>query len=83
VNSRPRFALIARTGGSAAHSCRPCCRRGADCLFVAATSAEAAQGKGDYFVIGEIISKPDAAVKLRELILPFAEKSRQELGCKW
>jgi quinol monooxygenase YgiN len=51
-------------------------------FLAAATSAEAAQGQGDYFVIAEIVSKPDKADTLRALMVPFAEKARQEPGCK-
>jgi quinol monooxygenase YgiN len=49
---------------------------------LAASSAQAAQGQGDYFVIAEIVSKPDKADVLRGLMVPFAEKARQEPGCK-
>jgi quinol monooxygenase YgiN len=56
---------------------------GALTAFIAsATSTEAAQGQGDYFVIAEIVSKPDKADALRELMVPFAEKARKEPGCK-
>ncbi len=51
-------------------------------VLTAATSAEAADGQGDYFVIAEIVSKPDKADTLRSLMVPFAELSRKEPGCK-
>ncbi len=44
-------------------------------------SAQAA-GPGDYFVIAEIVAKPGSADVLRALLVPFAEKSRTEPGCK-
>src|SRR5882672_555364 len=39
-------------------------------------------GPGDYFVIAEIVAKPGSADALRALLVPFAEKSRTEPGCK-
>ncbi len=51
-------------------------------FLAAATSAEAADGQGDYFVIAEIVSKPEKADTLRSLMVPFAELSRKEPGCK-
>ena len=51
-------------------------------VLAAATSAAAADGQGDYFVIAEVVSKPDKADALRSLMVPFAELSRKEPGCK-
>jgi quinol monooxygenase YgiN len=48
---------------------------------LAIPSAQAA-GPGDYFVIAEIVAKPGSADALRALLVPFAEKSRTEPGCK-
>jgi quinol monooxygenase YgiN len=48
---------------------------------LAASSAKAA-GSGDYYVIAEIVAKPGSADALRALLFPFAEKSRNEWGCK-
>ena len=48
---------------------------------LAASSAKAA-GSGDYYVIAEIVAKPGSADALRALLIPFAEKSRNEPGCK-
>ena len=48
---------------------------------LAASSTEAA-GPGDYYVIAEIVAKPGSADALRALLVPFAEKSRNEPGCK-
>ena len=41
-----------------------------------------AAGSGDYYVIAEIVAKPGSADALRALLVPFAEKSRKEPGCK-
>jgi quinol monooxygenase YgiN len=50
---------------------------------LAASSAKAkAKGSGDYYVIAEIVAKPGSADALRALLVPFAEKSRNEPGCK-
>jgi quinol monooxygenase YgiN len=48
---------------------------------LAASSAEAAPQAG-YFVIAEVIAKPEKADELRSLLVPFAEKSRTEPGCQ-
>jgi quinol monooxygenase YgiN len=46
-----------------------------------AWSAEAA-GQAGYFVIAEVVAKPEKADELRALLVPFAEKSRTEPGCQ-
>jgi quinol monooxygenase YgiN len=48
---------------------------------LAASSAEAA-GQPGYFVIAEVVAKPEKADELRALLVPFAEKSRTEPGCQ-
>jgi quinol monooxygenase YgiN len=49
---------------------------------VLAASSAKATGSGDYYVIAEIVAKPGSADALRALLVPFAEKSRDEPGCK-
>jgi quinol monooxygenase YgiN len=49
---------------------------------VLAASSAKATGSGDYYVIAEIVAKPGNADALRALLVPFAEKSRNEPGCK-
>jgi quinol monooxygenase YgiN len=48
---------------------------------LAAWSAEAA-GQAGYFVIAEVVAKPEKADELRALLVPFAEKSQTEPGCQ-
>src|SRR5882757_5761971 len=48
-------------------------------FLAAATSANAADK--EYFVIAEIVSKPEKADTLRDLMTPFAALSRKEPGC--
>ena len=43
------------------------------------TAAQAADGK--FYVIAELVSKPDKADALRELLIPFTAGSRKEPGC--
>ena len=51
--------------------------------LVAWGGAHAAAAKGgEFYVIAEIVSKPDAADALRALLVPFAAKSRKEPGCR-
>jgi quinol monooxygenase YgiN len=49
---------------------------------VLTVSSAKAAGSGDYHVIAEIVAKPGSADALRALLVPFAEKSRNEPGCK-
>ena len=50
---------------------------------VAAFWADAAAAAGgDYYVIAEIVSKPDQADALRDLLVPFVAGARKEPGCK-
>lgn len=51
-------------------------------LAAVLTTSSAEAAAGDYFVIAEIVSKPDKADTLRSLMVPFAELSRKEPGCK-
>ena len=46
----------------------------------AATAAEAA-ANGNYYVIAELVSKPDQAEALRNLMVPFVAGARKEPGC--
>src|SRR5262245_24250027 len=46
-----------------------------------ASSAEAAGDNSGYFVIAEIVSPKEKADQLRELLVPFSEKSAKEPGC--
>jgi quinol monooxygenase YgiN len=55
---------------------------GALTAAVLAVPSGQAAGPGDYFVIAEIVAKPGSADALRALLVPFAEKSRTEPGCK-
>ena len=48
---------------------------------VAISSAKAASS-GVYYVVAEIVAKPGSADALRTLLVSFAEKSRNEPGCK-
>jgi quinol monooxygenase YgiN len=45
-------------------------------------STAAAAGQEGYFVIAELVAKPESADALRALMVPFAEKSRTEPGCQ-
>ncbi len=47
-------------------------------LFSGAHAAEAA---GPITIIAELVSKPDRADALRDIMVPFAEGSRHEPGC--
>ena len=49
---------------------------------VLTVSSTKAAGSGGYYVIAEIVAKPGSADALRALLVPFAEKSRNEPGCK-
>ena len=46
-----------------------------------ASFAEAAGDNSGYFVIAEIVSPKEKADQLRELLVPFSEKSAKEPGC--
>ena len=47
------------------------------------TSAAGAAGSGGgYYVIAEVVAKPGRADALRDLLVPFAKKSRREPGCQ-
>lgn len=49
---------------------------------VAAFAASAAAAvNGNTYVIAEIVSKPDKADALREILVPFAAGARKEPGC--
>jgi quinol monooxygenase YgiN len=48
---------------------------------VFATTSALAAGQSGYFVIAELVAKPDKADELRALLVPFAEKSAKEPGC--
>ena len=45
-------------------------------------SAAATAADGSLYVIAELVSKPDQADALRNLLVPFAEGARKEPGCK-
>ena len=49
---------------------------------LAASQAIAADGSGRLVVIAELISRPDRADALRDLLVPFAEGSLHEPGCE-
>ena len=44
------------------------------------TSAEAA-ANGNYYVIAELVSKPDQADAMRAILVPFVAGARKEPGC--
>jgi len=46
----------------------------------ASVAAEAA-ANGNYYVIAELVSKPDQADALRAILVPFVEGARKEPGC--
>jgi quinol monooxygenase YgiN len=48
---------------------------------VMAASSAIAAGQSGYFVIAELVSKPDKADDLRALMVPFAEGATKEPGC--
>ena len=45
-------------------------------------TARAADGAETLVVVAELVSKPDRADALRDLLVPFAEGSRHEPGCQ-
>ncbi len=52
-------------------------------LVIAATScASAADAPGTFVVIAELVSKPDRADALRDVLVPFVEGARKEPGCQ-
>src|SRR6202140_5565794 len=51
-------------------------------LLTSVLAASSAAAAGNYHVIGEIVAKPGSADALRALLVPFAEKWRNEPGCK-
>jgi quinol monooxygenase YgiN len=44
--------------------------------------AEAAEGGDKLIVIAELVSKPDRADDLRNIMVPFVEGARKEPGCE-
>jgi quinol monooxygenase YgiN len=46
-----------------------------------ASSAAKAAANGNYYVIAELVSKPDQADALREIMVPFVAGARKEPGC--
>jgi quinol monooxygenase YgiN len=51
-------------------------------VLTSSSGAEAAGDNSGYFVIAEIVSKKDKADELRALLVPYAEKSAKEPGCR-
>jgi quinol monooxygenase YgiN len=46
-----------------------------------ASAAAEAASNGNYYVIAELVAKPDKADALRELLVPFVAGARKEPGC--
>jgi quinol monooxygenase YgiN len=53
---------------------------GSAVVAFASAAAEAAT-TGHYYVIAELVSKPDTAGALRDLLVPFVAGARKEPGC--
>jgi quinol monooxygenase YgiN len=47
-----------------------------------AAEAHAAEAGGKLVVIAELVSKPDKADELRDIMVPFVEGARKEPGCE-
>jgi quinol monooxygenase YgiN len=54
---------------------------GAAAAVLTCSSAEAAADNSGYFVIAEIVTSKEKAEELRNLLVPYADKSAKEPGC--
>ena len=50
--------------------------------LASAMMAEASAAEDDLVIIAELVSKPERADDLRNLLVPFVEGARKEPGCK-
>ncbi len=58
-----------------------CSAAAGSAAFAFAASAAEAAADGNYYVIAELVSKPDQADALRAILVPFVEGARKEPGC--